>query len=81
MENKTAQFHICPARPEAAGLFFTQHTAEDERLGAIGHIRMDFGKSGSEFWRARFPGGQETLCRDLGGCFAHPCTGSTSSTF
>ena len=41
----TTQFHIRPARPEKAGLFFTQHPEEDKRLGTIGHVRMDFGRS------------------------------------
>ena len=42
---KATQFHIRPARPEEAGLFFTQHPEEDKRLGTIGHVRMDFGRS------------------------------------
>lgn len=29
------QFHIRPARPEEAGLFYAQHPAEDERLGVM----------------------------------------------
>ena len=44
------QFHIRPARPEEAGLFYAQHPEEDKRLGAVGHVRMDFGRSGNEFW-------------------------------
>ena len=40
------QFHIRPARPEEAGLFYTLHPEEDKRLGTIGHVRMDFGRSG-----------------------------------
>ena len=55
------QFHIRPARPEEAGLFYTQHPAEDERLGVIGHIRMDFGRSGNEFWHTWWPRGPEEL--------------------
>ena len=27
------QFHIRPARPEEAGLFYTPHPEEDKRLG------------------------------------------------
>ena len=37
------QFHIRPARPEEAGLFYTPHPEEDKRLGTVGHVRMDFG--------------------------------------
>lgn len=61
MESKRTQFHIRPARPDEAGLFFTQHPAEDQRLGAIGHVRMDFGKSGNEFWHTWWPRGPEEL--------------------
>ena len=39
------QFHIRPARPEEAGLFYTPRPEEDKRLGAVGHVRMDFGHS------------------------------------
>ena len=49
---KTTQFHIRPARPEEAGLFYTPHPEEDKRLGTVGHVRMDFGRSGNEFWHA-----------------------------
>ena len=61
MKNKPTQFHIRPARPDEAGLFFPQHPSEDTRLGAIGHIRMDFGKSGNEFWHTWWPRGTEKL--------------------
>ena len=60
MEN-TTQFHIRPARPDEAGLFYAQHPSEDELLGAIGHVRMDFGKSGNEFWHTWHPRGAEEL--------------------
>ena len=32
------QFHIRPARPEEAGLFYTPHPEEDKRLGKGGVI-------------------------------------------
>lgn len=60
MEN-TTQFHIRPARPDEAGLFYAQHPSEDEQLGTIGHVRMDFGKSGNEFWHTWHPRGAEEL--------------------
>ena len=44
MKNAT-QFHIRPARPEKAGLFYTPRPEEDKRLGAVGHVRMDCGRS------------------------------------
>ena len=58
---KTTQFHIRPARPEEAGLFYTPHPEEDRRLGTVGHVRMDFGRSGNEFWHTWWPRGPEEL--------------------
>ena len=55
------KFHIRPARPEEAGLFYTPHPEEDKRLGAVGHVRMDFGRSGNEFWHTWWPRGPEEL--------------------
>ena len=55
------QLHIRPARPEEAGLFYAQHPEEDKRLGAVGHVRMDFGRSGNEFWHTWWPRGPEEL--------------------
>ena len=31
------KFHIRPARPDEAGLFYTPHPEEDKRLGTVGH--------------------------------------------
>ena len=58
---KTTQFHIRSARPDEAGLFYTPHPEEDKRRGTIGHIRMDFGRSGNEFWHTWWPRGPEEL--------------------
>ena len=55
------KFHIRPARPEEAGLFYTPHPEEDKRLGAVGCVRMDFGRSGNEFWHTWWPRGPEEL--------------------
>ena len=55
------KFHIRPARPEEAGLFYAQHPEEDKRLGAVGCVRMDFGRSGNEFWHTWWPRGSEKL--------------------
>ena len=55
------KYHIRPARPDEAGLFYTQHPEEDKRRGTIGHIRMDFGRSGNEFWHTWWPRGPEEL--------------------
>ena len=55
------KFHIRPARPEEAGLFYTPHPEEDKRLGTVGHVRMDFGRSGNEFRHTWWPRGPEEL--------------------
>jgi len=38
-------FHIRPARPDETGMFYS----EGEWLGAIGHVRINFGHGGNEF--------------------------------
>lgn len=50
-----------PASPEEAGLFYALPPEKDEELGAIGHVRMDFGHSGEEFWHTWWPRGPEEL--------------------
>ena len=60
MENMN-RLHIRPARPDEAGLFYTPHPEEDKRLGTVGHVRMDFGRSGNEFWHTWWPRGPEEL--------------------
>ena len=57
----STQFHIRPARPEEAGLFYTPHPEENKRLGAVGCVRMDFGRSGNEFWHTWWPRDSEEL--------------------
>ena len=45
-----------PASIEEAGLFYSQmDEAEDAGLGTVGHIRMDFGASGKEFYHTWWP--------------------------
>ena len=45
-----------PASIEEAGLFYSElDKAQDEALGTIGHIRMDFGSGGKEFWHTWWP--------------------------
>jgi hypothetical protein len=55
------KFTLRPALPEEAGLFFALPKEQDAELGAIGHIRMDFGRSGKEFWHTWWPRGSEEL--------------------
>lgn len=47
-----------PASIEEAGLFYSElDQKQDEALGTVGHIRMDFGSGGREFG---IPGGLTT---------------------
>ena len=50
-----------PALPEEAGLFFALPKEQDEGLGTIGYVRMDFGSGGREFWHTWWPSGDEAL--------------------
>lgn len=61
MMGNMSRFHIRSARPDEAGLFYTPRPEEDKRRGTIGHIRMDFGRSGNEFWHTWWPRGPEEL--------------------
>ena len=54
-------FRVRPAQPEEAGVFFAQTPEQDALMGAIGHVRMDFGGSGKEFWHTWHPRGAESL--------------------
>ena len=54
-------FRIRSAQPEEAGAFFAQTPEQDAQMGAIGHVRMDFGGSGKEFWHTWHPRGREEL--------------------
>ena len=65
MSNKTiAEFlehhkqfsHVRPASREEAGLFYSEpDQALDEALGTVGHLRMDFGSGGKEFFHTWWP--------------------------
>ncbi len=49
-----------PASVEEAGLFYSQ--AEEDRdwqSGTVGHVRMDFGHGGKEFWHTWWPHNQD----------------------
>ena len=50
-----------PASPEDAGLFYAQTPERDEELGAIGHVRIDFGRGGNGFYHSWWPRGPEEL--------------------
>ena len=43
-----------PASRSEAGMFYAHSQEENEALGSIGHLRMDFGRRGTEFWTSWF---------------------------
>ena len=54
-------FRVRPAQPEEAGAFFAQTPEQNAQMGAIGCVRMDFGRRGTEFWHTWHPRGREEL--------------------
>lgn len=45
-----------PASIEEAGLFYSEpEQGKDAALGTVGHVRLDFGHSGKEFWHTWWP--------------------------
>lgn len=55
------KYLVRPASSEEAGLFYAQTPEQDEALGAIGHVRIDFGHGSREFWHTWHPRGPEGL--------------------
>ena len=49
------KFAIKAASFDEAALFYAMTPEEDQRLGCIGHVRMDFGHQGQEFWHTWWP--------------------------
>ena len=54
-------FSVRPAQPEEVGAFFARLPEQDVQMGAIGCVRMDFGKRGTAFWHTWHPRGHEEL--------------------
>lgn len=55
------KFGMRPASADEAGAFFVQTPEQDRQTGAIGHVRIDFGMDGDEFWHTWHPRGEESL--------------------
>ena len=55
------KFEIRPAADAESSLFFSQSREKDAELGCIGHVRMDFGHGGKEFWHTWHQRGPEEL--------------------
>ena len=48
------EFVLRPASLDEVGLFYSEEKL-DEALGTVGHLRMDFGHDGKEFWHTWWP--------------------------
>ena len=55
------KFEMRPAFPIEAGFFYALPPEEDARLGTVGHVRIDFGRGGDQFWHTWWPRGPEEL--------------------
>lgn len=55
------EFGMRPASADEAAAFFVQMPEQDRQMGAIGHVRIDFGMDGDEFWHTWQPRGEESL--------------------
>lgn len=60
-EPSTAKYEIRPASSEEAGLFYAMPPEQDAELGCIGHVRIDFGRGGDQFYHTWHPRGPEEL--------------------
>lgn len=58
-EKKAPRFSLRPALPEEKALFFALPEEKDLELGTIGHVRIDFGYRGKEFWHTWWPRGKD----------------------
>ena len=54
------KFILRPASPDEAGLFYSQ-AEKDAELGCVGHLRLDFGRGGKEFWSTWWPHNNDEL--------------------
>nr|WP_325305158.1 LPD28 domain-containing protein [uncultured Dysosmobacter sp.] len=55
------KYTLHPAHSNEAGLFYGLTPEQDEELGAIGHLRIDFGNNGREWWSSWHPRGPQEL--------------------
>lgn len=60
MSDEHQRLSLRPASSDEAGLFYSQND-KDAELGTVGHLRVDFGRSGREFWSTWWPHNGDTL--------------------
>ena len=58
---KKNDFKMRAASGDEAARFYALPPEQDAEFGCIGHVRIDFGRSGSEFWHTWHPRGPEEL--------------------
>ena len=59
---ETRKYLLRPSSPDEAGLFYsTTDAEEDQKLACVGHLRMDFGPRGHEFWHTWCPHNNDEL--------------------
>ncbi len=58
-EKTGSRFSLRPALPEENPLFFALPEEKDLELGTVGHVRIDFGRHGKEFWHTWWPRGKD----------------------
>lgn len=59
---ETRKYLLRPASPDEAGLFYSATEPEnDKELACVGHLRMDFGHRGQEFWHSWWPHNNDEL--------------------
>ena len=60
--NPAAEYSVAlkPASQEEAGLFYSDEK-QDEVLGTVGHLRIDFGSGGKSFWSTWWPHNADQL--------------------
>lgn len=60
MSDEHQRLSLRPALSEEAGLFYSQD-GKDTELGTVGHLRVDFGSGGKEFWSTWWPHNEDRL--------------------
>lgn len=55
------EYGLRPATQDETGLFYAMSPEKDHETGCIGHVRIDFGHGGKEFWHTWHPRGPEEL--------------------
>ena len=59
---ETRKCPLRPASPDEVELFYSTDTLEeDKELACVGHLRMDFGHKGKEFWHTWWPHNNDEL--------------------